>query len=104
MALTASGLMSCARLPNQAWYIHLGGARVFKGMKHGSYMVLQFKAHLDMNGVLGRNRYQSLINALCEQSRSFFCYSGVKAIFTMGAGFADDRDSRPTHGKFAIYL
>jgi hypothetical protein len=30
---------SCARLPDQAWYIHLGGARVFKGMKHGSYMV-----------------------------------------------------------------
>jgi Protein of unknown function (DUF1566) len=30
---------SCTRLPNQAWYIHLGGARVFKGMKYGSYMV-----------------------------------------------------------------
>jgi hypothetical protein len=30
---------TCARLPNQSWYIHLGGARVFKGMKHGSYMV-----------------------------------------------------------------
>jgi hypothetical protein len=30
---------TCARLPDQAWYIHLGGARVFKGMKHGSYMV-----------------------------------------------------------------
>lgn len=30
---------SCARLPDQAWYVHLGGARVFKGMKHGSYMV-----------------------------------------------------------------
>ena len=30
---------TCARVPNQAWYIHLGGARVFKGMKHGSYMV-----------------------------------------------------------------
>ena len=30
---------TCARLPNQAWYIHLGGARVVKGMKHGSYMV-----------------------------------------------------------------
>jgi len=29
---------SCARLPEQAWYIHLGGARVFKGMKHNSYM------------------------------------------------------------------
>ena len=30
---------TCARLPDQAWYVHLGGARVFKGMKHGSYMV-----------------------------------------------------------------
>jgi hypothetical protein len=30
---------TCARLPSQAWYIHLGGARVFKGMKYGSYMV-----------------------------------------------------------------
>lgn len=30
---------TCARLPKQAWYIHFGGARVFKGMKHGSYMV-----------------------------------------------------------------
>ena len=30
---------SCARLSNQAWYIHLGGARVQRGMKHGSYMV-----------------------------------------------------------------
>jgi hypothetical protein len=30
---------TCTRLPNQAWYIHLGGARVFKGMKYGSYMV-----------------------------------------------------------------
>lgn len=30
---------TCARLPDQAWYVHLGGARVFKGMKHRSYMV-----------------------------------------------------------------
>jgi hypothetical protein len=29
----------CARLPDQAWYIHMGGARVYRGMKHGSYMV-----------------------------------------------------------------
>ncbi|MBW1990354.1 MAG: DUF1566 domain-containing protein [Deltaproteobacteria bacterium] len=28
-----------ARLPDQAWYVHLGGARVFKGMKHASCMV-----------------------------------------------------------------
>lgn len=30
---------SCVRQPDQAWYIHLGGARLFKGMKHASYMV-----------------------------------------------------------------
>lgn len=28
-----------ARLLNQAWYIHLGGGKVYCGMKHGSYMV-----------------------------------------------------------------
>ncbi len=30
---------SSARLPKQAWYIHLGGARVFLGIKYSSYMV-----------------------------------------------------------------
>lgn len=29
----------CLRLPNQAWYVHLGGGRVHRGMKHGSYLV-----------------------------------------------------------------
>ena len=28
-----------ARLPQQAWYVHLGGARVYRGMKYASYMV-----------------------------------------------------------------
>lgn len=28
-----------ARLPGQAWYIHLGGAKVYRGMKNRSYMV-----------------------------------------------------------------
>ena len=30
---------SCRRLPDQAWYVHVGGGRVHRGMKHGSYMV-----------------------------------------------------------------
>ena len=30
---------TCARLPDQAWYIHLGGAKVYRGMKYGSYMI-----------------------------------------------------------------
>jgi hypothetical protein len=30
---------TCLRLTDQAWYIHLGGGRIYRGMKHGSYMV-----------------------------------------------------------------
>jgi len=30
---------TCCRLPDQAWYVHLGGGRVHRGMKHGSYML-----------------------------------------------------------------
>lgn len=30
---------TCRRLPGQAWYVHLGGGRIHRGMKHGSYMV-----------------------------------------------------------------
>lgn len=29
----------CRRLPDQAWYIHLGGGRIYRGMKHVAYMV-----------------------------------------------------------------
>jgi hypothetical protein len=29
----------CSRFPRQAWYVHLGGGRIFRGMKHGSYLV-----------------------------------------------------------------
>jgi hypothetical protein len=27
------------RLSDQAWYIHLGGGRIYRGMKHGAYML-----------------------------------------------------------------
>ena len=40
---------TCVRLPNQAWYVHLGGARVFKGMKYGSYMVWPVRTIGDHN-------------------------------------------------------
>jgi hypothetical protein len=29
----------CARLSNQAWYVHLGGARIYRGMQQGAYLV-----------------------------------------------------------------
>ncbi len=30
---------TCARLPDQAWYVHFGGAKVYRGMKYASNMV-----------------------------------------------------------------
>lgn len=30
---------TCSRLKDQAWYVHLGGGRIYRGMKYGSYMV-----------------------------------------------------------------
>ena len=35
----------CSGFENQAWYVHLGGARVFRGMRHGSYMVWPVRYH-----------------------------------------------------------
>jgi len=29
----------CARLADQAWYVHLGGARIYRGMQQGAYLV-----------------------------------------------------------------
>jgi hypothetical protein len=34
----------CSRLQDQAWYVHFGGGRVMKGMKHGSYLVWPVRA------------------------------------------------------------
>lgn len=39
---------TCARLPVQAWYVHFGGARVYRGMKHAFNMV--WPVRLAQNG------------------------------------------------------
>ena len=38
---------TCSRLKDQAWYIHLGGGRIYRGMKYGSYMVWPVRYHPD---------------------------------------------------------
>ncbi|MGD9299938.1 MAG: DUF1566 domain-containing protein [Desulfobacterales bacterium] len=37
---------TCSRFKDQAWYIHLGGSRIYRGMKYGSYMVWPVRRHL----------------------------------------------------------
>ena len=53
---------SCRRLPDQAWYIHMGGARVFKGMKHGSYMVWPVRISGTINDKIFRTGQKQCYN------------------------------------------
>jgi len=49
---------TCSRLKQEAWYIHLGGGRIYRGMKHGSYMVWPVRCRLNGNGAtLTAGRY-----------------------------------------------
>lgn len=43
---------TCARLPREAWYVHLGGGRVFRGMKQSSYMAWPVRGPLEGSSVL----------------------------------------------------
>ncbi|MCF8110367.1 MAG: DUF1566 domain-containing protein [Desulfobacteraceae bacterium] len=43
---------TCARLPDQAWYVHMGGARVYRGMKYASYMVWPVRTHAIKQGTV----------------------------------------------------
>ena len=40
---------TCSRLKDQAWYIHLGGGRIYRGMKYGSYMVWPVRCHSNVH-------------------------------------------------------
>ncbi len=43
---------TCARLPDQAWYVHLGGAKVYRGMKYASYMVWPVRTQAQKKGTV----------------------------------------------------
>ncbi|MBI5591292.1 MAG: DUF1566 domain-containing protein [Deltaproteobacteria bacterium] len=66
-----------ARLLNQAWYVHLGGGKVYRGMKHGSYMVWavsgQFADHHFME-----NRFIAHGDSLYDRITCRYWYAGDK--------------------------
>ncbi len=80
---------TCARLPDQAWYIHLGGARVFKGMKHRSYMVWPVRK-IDP----GSSRVMKTGQTVCYDGSGnrMDCHgSGQDGEFQAGVSFQDRR-------------
>ena len=53
---------SCCRLPDQAWYVHLGGGRVHRGIKQGSYLVWPVSmGNMEMGdpGHIGKARFRT---------------------------------------------
>jgi hypothetical protein len=51
----------CVRLPDQVWYVHLGGARVQRGIKQGSYLVWPVRGGNDMTlEATGKPRFQDI--------------------------------------------
>lgn len=90
---------SCARLPNQAWYIHLGGARVFKGMKYGSYMVwpVRIAENYDNSRVFQSGQQ----NCYNENGAMINCNNtGQDGEFQSGLNYNRNRFTESTHFIF----
>jgi hypothetical protein len=80
---------TCARLPSQAWYVHFGGGRVFKGMKHGSYMVWPVRG--GSNGLI-ELAWSGQRACFSESGEIIPCAgSGQDAAFRAGAAWPEPR-------------
>ncbi len=87
---------SCARLPDQAWYIHFGGARVYKGMKYGSYMVWPVRIAENHN----KSRVFQTGQENCFDERGVFidCHgTGQDGEFQSGLHYNKRRFTENTH-------
>lgn len=67
----------CARLSDQAWYIHLGGGRVYRGMKHGSYMVWPV-AGPKMESYFSDNRFKKDGNFIFDSITNRTWFVGIE--------------------------
>jgi len=66
---------SCARLHDQAWYIHMGGGRVYRGMKHGSYMVWPVRGQMH-HPTKGRHRFRRHTGVYFDRYTNRLWYTG----------------------------
>ena len=70
---------TCSRLKDQAWYIHLGGGRVYRGMKYGSYMVLPVCCHPNDHAPVsaGGRRPDATSKSRCSHAGRFVIDDGT---------------------------
>lgn len=57
---------TCVRLPRQAWYVHLGGGRVVKGMKQGASLVWPVRSWGKNQHNIPRTGQQNCFNSAGE--------------------------------------
>jgi hypothetical protein len=69
---------TCARLPDQAWYVHMGGGRVYRGMKHGSYMMWPVRGDMQSYEA-GSDRFTSINDTFfdCHTNRHWYAGGGL---------------------------
>jgi len=70
---------TCARLPDQAWYVHMGGGRVYRGMKHGSYMVWPV-SKVKSNSVITQNRFTATEHVFFDKHTGRQWYAGGRRL------------------------
>ena len=58
----------CAQWPKQAWYVHLGGGKVFKGMKQGSYLAWPVRRLQPTNLMAPDDRFEISDNVVSDRS------------------------------------
>ena len=81
-----------SRYPSQAWYIHFGGGRVFKGMKQSSYMVWPVREALsDEDPVVGSREELPLPKV------RFFDYG--QSVIDRYTGLEWTKDASPVSGS-----
>lgn len=66
---------TCARLPDQAWYVHMGGGRVYRGMKHGSYMVWPVRGQAQPSET-GPDRFTAIAGIYHDRLTNRHWYAG----------------------------
>lgn len=64
-----------ARLLDQAWYVHLGGGKVYRGMKYGSYMVWPVSGQIS-NEYFTKNRFIASGDSLYDRITHRYWYAG----------------------------
>jgi len=81
---------TCSRLLDQAWYVHLGGGRIYRGMKYGSYMVwpVRYDSNAPARVSAAGGRPDSVSESRCSPAGHYVINKGTVYDRRTGLGWA----------------